>query len=247
MKKGSLFGVGYAVGNMDEAISEVLGRGRGLKGKYICFSNVHTLVTAIENEKYRRVLNGSAYTFPDGAPVARELRKTGRDNAERIAGPDFMAALLKATADGGISHYFYGSTDDSLDALEKTIKARYPGISIAGRYSPPFRKLSDEEDAEITGIINEAAADIVWVSLGAPKQEIFMYNHRGRINALMIGIGAGVDFLAGTVKRAPLWMQKASLEWLYRLISEPKRLAKRYIVTNTKFFLYCLKRKSRLF
>ncbi len=243
MKKRSLFGVNYTVGTLDEAVAEILQRIKDSGGKYICFSNVHSLVTAVDNEKYRKILNRSAYTFPDGAPVAGRLRRMGERGAERIAGPDFMQAMFEATSDGTVSHFFYGSSNETLEKLVINLKSRYPGINIAGSYSPPFKKLSEEEDKEISALINKAGADIVWIGLGAPKQEIFMYTHRKVIGGLMIGVGAGFDFHAGTLKRAPLWMQKASLEWLYRLASEPQRLAKRYFVTNSRFIWYCLTRK----
>ncbi len=244
LKTAYLFGIRYSVGNMGEACREVLRSVRDLKGRYICFSNVHTLVTAVENEKYRKILNRSAYTFPDGAPVAWKLRMDGNVTAERIAGPDFMDAMFDVTSDGSVSHFFYGSSPETLERLAGRIKARYPQIKIAGKYAPPFRKLSAKEDEDITALINGSDADIVWVGLGAPKQEVFMHSHRNKIKSLMIGVGAGFDFHAETAKRAPLWMQKLYLEWLYRLCTEPKRLAGRYFKTNTKFILYCLTKRG---
>ncbi len=242
LKKGNVFGVRYSIGNQAEAETEILRRLGDLSGKYICFSNVHTLITAVENESYKTALNSSAYTFPDGAPVALKLRRNGEAGAERVAGPDFMSGVFKRTSDGRCSHFFYGSSEEVLKELNKKLKSKYPDINIAGMYSPPYRQLSSEEDAEITEMINRSKADIVWIGLGAPRQEMFMYSHKGKINGLMAGVGAGFDYHAGTLKRAPRWMQKASLEWLYRLISEPKRLVKRYFITNTKFIWYCLTR-----
>ena len=243
MKKRELFGVRYALGNIDDAVTETKQRIAELSGKYICFSNVHTLVMAVDHEGYRKILNRAEYTFPDGAPIAQKLKKMGEKTAERVAGPDFMEAMFKATSDGRLSHFFFGSNDLTLERLVKNIKSRYPNINIAGKYSPPFRKLTDAEDSEITELINGSGADIVWIGLGAPKQEIFMRSHLNQIKGLMMGVGAGFDYLAGTAKRAPLWMQRASLEWLYRLISEPERLAKRYLVTNAKFIGYCLTKR----
>lgn len=244
METRRLFGVKYAVGSIDNAVAEVLLRLGELKGRYVCFSNVHTLITAVENEKYRKVLNGSAYTFPDGAPIARRLKRGGEKDCERIAGPDFMEAVFNASAEGQLSHFFYGSSWDVLEKLETVLKKRYPNINIAGKYSPPYRKLSPEEDKKIISLMNRAGADIIWIGLGAPRQEIFMYKHQGKVDGLMAGVGAGFDFQAEAVKRAPLWMQKLSLEWLFRLLTDPKRLAKRYLITNTKFLWYCLKNKS---
>ncbi len=243
MKRRELFGVRYNIGNMDDAVLEVLGRIKELNGKYICFSNVHTLVTAVENEKYKKVLNSSAYTFPDGAPVAWRLRRNGNTDADRIAGPDFMEEVFRSTADGDKSHFFYGSSVKVLDKLRSAVKRRYPNIKIAGSYAPPFRKLTAEEDRRIVSLINQSGADIIWIGLGAPRQELFMHRHMGVLDGVMIGVGAGFDFLSGTVRRAPVWMQRLSLEWMYRLLNEPGRLARRYLVTNSKFIWYCLKQE----
>ena len=230
---------------MNAAVSEVLARVKELRGRYICFSNVHTLVTAVENEKYKRVLNGAEYTFPDGAPIAWKLRRKGMPEADRIAGPDFMEEVFKATADGETTHFFYGSGRQVLEKLEASVRERYPQINIAGSFAPPYGKLSADEDKKIVAMLNSSGADIIWVGLGAPKQEIFMYLHRHQVEGVMIGVGAGFDLQAGLVRRAPLWMQKMSLEWLYRLFNEPERLAKRYLVTNTKFIKYCILSKKQ--
>lgn len=224
-------------------MSEILGHINELSGEYICFSNVHTLVTAVENRKYKKALNHSAYTFPDGAPVAWRLKRNGDPDADRIAGPDFMEAVFRETADGKLSHFFYGSSIQVLEKLKAAVKGRYPDLNIAGSFAPPYRKLTAEEDRKIVSIINRSGADIIWIGLGAPKQEMFMYRHRGRLDGVMIGVGAGFNYMSDTKKRAPFWMQKLSLEWMYRLLSEPRRLAKRYLVTNSKFIWYCLKMK----
>lgn len=240
METEEIFGIRYAIGDVPDAISTVLGSIKELSGGYICFSNVFTVATAVDNSRYKEALNASAFTFPDGAPIAKRLRRKGAAGARRIAGPDFMEALLEATCYGKVRHFFYGSSEATLEKLEANIRKKYPDINIVGKYSPPFRKLTAEEDREIMETINSAEADIVWIGLGAPKQEMFMFSHKGRIRGLMIGVGAGFDYQAGTVKRAPLWMQKNSLEWLHRLITDPGRLVKRYFVTNTKYIWYCL-------
>lgn len=243
METEEIFGIKYAIGDTASAVDTVKGSLSELSGGYICFSNVFTVATAIDNEKYRDALNRSSFTFPDGAPIAKRLRKKGANAARRIAGPDFMEALMDATADGTVAHFFYGSSESTLGLLEANIKKKYPDINIVGRYSPPFRGLTAEEDRRIIEMINDSHADIVWIGLGAPKQEMFMSAHKGRIKGLMIGVGAGFDYQAGTVKRAPLWMQRCSLEWLHRLITDPKRLVKRYVVTNTKYIWYCLTKR----
>ncbi len=236
----SIFGVKYCIGKTEEAVRHVLDHIDRLRGEYICFSNVHTSVMARESGDYAAILNGAAMVFPDGEPIAANERKRGFKEAERIAGPDFMSNMFRNTADGRFSHYFYGSTEETLKSLRDTIEKEYPGIVIRGMYSPPFRETTREEDKEDIDRINSSGADLVWIGLGAPKQEKWMNAHRGRVNAVMLGVGAGFDFHAGTIDRAPLWMQRIGLEWFYRLISDPKRLFRRYIVTNVKYVIYML-------
>ena len=154
---------------------------------------------------------------------------------ERTTGPDYLKEVLKISAEEGYRHFFYGSTEETLEKLQRTLEKDYPGVQVAGMYSPPFRVLSDEENQEIIQMINNADADFVWIGLGAPKQEKWMAAHKWKIKGLMVGVGAAFDYLAGNIDRAPMWMQKANLEWLYRLLQEPKRLFKRYFYTNTKF------------
>ncbi len=239
-----LFGVRFCIAKTEEAVYHVIQHLKQLKGKYICFSNVHTSVMARENRDYAQVLNGAALIFPDGEPIANLERKRGYKGASRVAGPDFMEHMFRDTMDGSVSHFFYGSTKETLEGLRRRLEEKYPGIDIRGMYSPPFRPLTPEEDDEDVRQINESGADLVWIGLGAPKQEKWMREHEGRINGVMLGVGAGFDFHAGTIKRAPDWMQKIGLEWLYRLFKDPKRLFRRYIVTNAKFLLYLIFRNS---
>ncbi|MCR5747664.1 MAG: WecB/TagA/CpsF family glycosyltransferase [Lachnospiraceae bacterium] len=238
-----VFGVRYAVTDLDEAAKGFVKGITALSGKYICFSNVHTLVTAIENRVYRKALNGAAVTFPDGEPVAGRLRARGNARARRIAGPDFMKKVLQETSDGSVKHFFYGSTKHTLKRLVKKIKMEYPNISIVGAVSPPFRNLSEKEDHKVREKINNSGADIIWIGLGAPNQELFMALHAGLYGGVMLGVGAAFDFLSGTKKRAPVLMRKLHMEWLHRMLSEPGRLVGRYFVTNTKFLWYCLTRR----
>lgn len=235
-----LFGLQYCISRTEEAVLHVMDHLEELKGKYVCFSNVHTTVMAKDDPAYRDILNGAALLFPDGTPIARLESMRGNPGAERVAGPDFMENMFRDTMDGRISHYFYGSSQETIDKLEKNLTARYPGINIKGMYSPPFRELTPEEDEEDVRRINDSGADIVWIGLGAPKQEKWMNAHKDRINAVMMGVGAGFDFHAGTIQRAPIWLRKIGLEWLYRLIKDPVRLYKRYIVTNIKFMWYLI-------
>ena len=236
-----ILGVNIAITNMQDTVKLIVEQIDELQGNFICLSNVHTTVMSQKDEEYRNIQNSAFLALPDGSPLSLVQRLRGYRMAEQVAGPDLMAELWKATENTEISHYFYGSTPETIEALEKNLKKEYPGIKIVGMEAPPFRPLTEAEDAEAVARINQSGAAIVWVGLGAPKQEKWMYEHRGKVNALMLGVGAGFDFHAGTVKRAPAWMRKHYLEWLYRLIQDPKRLWKRYVQTNGKFLLISVK------
>ena len=206
-----------------------------LGGDYICVANVHTTVRSSEDEAYRAIQNGSILTIPDGGPLSTVGRKRGATQIARTTGPDYMGEIFKISAEKGYRHYFYGSTPETLEKLVINLQKEYPGITVVGSCSPPFRELSADEDSKITAGICDAAPDFIWVGLGAPKQERWMAAHQGRVNGLMVGVGAGFDYFAGNISRAPAFMQNHNLEWLYRLIQEPRRLFKRYLVTNSKF------------
>ena len=231
----NILGVNISVTNMQDTILEIANHLDSWKGKYICISNVHTTVMAHDNEKYRNVQNGAVLSLPDGGPLSSYSRKHGMDNAERVTGPDLMQEILRNSSKYGWKHFFYGSSQKTLNKLKEVIEDRYPGAQVVGTISPPFRDLTPEEDREYVHEINESGADFLWVGLGAPKQENYMAAHKDMINALMIGVGAAFDYESGNIKRAPMWMQKRNLEWLYRLMQDPKRLLKRYIVTNIKY------------
>ena len=236
-----ILGVNVAVTNMRDMVNLITKHAEELKGEFICLSNVHTTVMAYENEEYRNVQNSAFIALPDGSPLAFVQRMRGYKEAEQVSGPDLMPALWKATEHTEISHYFYGSSEETIAALGEKLKKNYPGLKIAGMEAPPFRPLTEQEDAEAVERINRSGASILWVGLGAPKQEEWMYRHRKKVNCLMFGTGAGFDFHAGTVKRAPLWMRNHYLEWLYRLLQDPRRLWKRYVNTNGKFLFLSLK------
>ncbi len=212
-----------------------------LRGKYICVSNVHTTVTGYEEADYRNIQNTAALALPDGKPLSLYSKKHGFPEAERVTGPDLMGELF--SRDNGLRHYFYGGKEETIQVLSEKLPREYPSLRIAGMVSPPFRPLTEEEDERELQKMNDAKADIIWIGLGAPKQERYMYEHRGKVNGVMIGVGAGFDYYAGTIKRAPMWMQKLSLEWLYRLMQDPKRLFRRYFATNFKFLRLTMGRK----
>ena len=220
--------MGWLVDYLEKNLSEI-------KGDYICVSNVHTTVTSYEDEKYCEIQNNGLMAIPDGGPLSTVGQKRGYKNMERTTGPSLMGEIFEISAKKGYRHYFYGSEEETLELLYQKLTSRYPKIQIVGMYSPPFRPLIEAEDTAIVEQINETKPDFVWVGLGAPKQEKWMSEHQGKIDGLMIGVGAGFDYYAENIKRAPMWMQKHNLEWVYRLMQDPKRLFKRYWSTNTKF------------
>jgi N-acetylglucosaminyldiphosphoundecaprenol N-acetyl-beta-D-mannosaminyltransferase len=197
---------------------------------------VHVVVSASRDNSYRDIINGSDLALPDGAPVAWMLRRHGFSDQRRISGPDLMLALCDRASREGLVVYCYGSTRETLAKLDRSLRSAFPNLQIMTE-SPPFRELSLEEDASVVDRINASGAGIVFVGLGCPKQERWMAAHRGQVRAVMIGVGAAFDFHAGTVQRAPVWMRNNGLEWLHRLLSEPRRLWKRYLVTNSLFIV----------
>lgn len=225
----------------DSALSRISAWSSRNESRYVCICNVHSVVTTGQDFEFRRVVTEADMATPDGAPVAWMLRKLGFADQQRINGPDLMWRYCEQAAKRNESIFLYGGTDETLSILQPRLLGEFPGLQIAGAISPPFRVLTAEEDAADVARINASGAGTVWVSLGCPKQEKWMEAHRGSVNAVMIGVGAAFDYHAGTIRRAPLWMQRRGLEWLHRLCSEPRRLWKRYLVTNTLFVFGAIK------
>lgn len=209
-------------------------------------AGVPAIISAKENSKVAEMYENATMTIIDGMPIVKIGRKKGF-NCERCAAPDIMGPIFKESIVQGKSHYFYGGkNDDVLIKLRENLERDYPGINIVGMYSPPFRELTKEEDDRICSEINELHPDFLWVGIGAPKQEMWMWQHQKKIHGtIMLGVGAGFNFFAGALDKAPEWMEKASLEWLFRLIKEPKRLWKRYILGGFKYLYYTFEAKIR--
>lgn len=235
-----IMGVKVAAINMQWLLNYTIKNIKQLSGDYMCVSNVHTTVTAYETPDYLAVQNGGIMAIPDGGPLSTLGRKRGYSKMERVTGPSYMEEIMKISEKYGYSHYFYGSTEETLGKMVENLKKQYPKLKIAGAWSPPFRPLTKEEDEDIIDKINKSQPDFVWIGLGAPKQEYWMAAHQGKVTGFMVGVGAGFDYIAGNIHRAPEWMQKCNLEWLYRLIQDPKRLFKRYFETNTKFIWHAV-------
>lgn len=238
-----ILGTNIDVINMEKAVSYIQKHLRELKGHYICISNVHTTVTAYREESYRQVQNGAILNLPDGKPLSIVQKHRGYKGAGRVPGPDLMPEIFALSEKEGYTHYFYGSKQSTLDALQQKLKEKYPKLHIVGMYSPPFREITPEEDQADIQRINDTGADFIWVGLGAPKQERWMAAHEGKLCGVMLGVGAGFDFHAGTIRRAPKWMQELCMEWLFRIFQDPKRLLTRYLDTNFSFLWYLWKER----
>lgn len=219
----------------DDALARISAWAALRESRYVCISNAHSVVTGSQDPAFGQVLGGADMVTPDGAPVAWMMRRLGVPGQQRINGPDLMWRYCALASQRGERVYLYGGTDETLVLLQQRLREAFPGLVIAGAVSPPFRKLTPEELARDIDHINASGAGTVWVSLGCPKQELWMAAQRGKVQAVMVGVGAAFDYHAGTIQRAPLWMQHSGLEWLHRLISEPRRLWRRYLVTNSVF------------
>lgn len=203
--------------------------------KQVAFCNVHVLSSTLWNPRLRKALRESDLVLPDGAPIAWLMRRMGCNNQRRIAGPDFMLQLTERLAMRSESIFLMGSTGENLQKLEQSLLKSFPSLSVAGSFSPPFRPLSDKENREITSMIHKSGTKTIWVGLGCPKQEIWIHENRQEVRGVFLGVGAAFDFLSGAKSRAPSWMQQAGLEWFFRLVSDPRRLLIRYLVSNTAF------------
>ncbi|MEM6450162.1 MAG: WecB/TagA/CpsF family glycosyltransferase [Cyanobacteria bacterium P01_D01_bin.105] len=202
---------------------------------YIVAANVHVVMTAYWNLQYRKIVDNAELVVSDGMPLVLGLKWLGCRTSSRVYGPDLMHFWCKYAASIGSSIYFYGGSVNTLKRLSKNIKESFPSLKIVGMHSPPFRPLTKEEEDNDLNHINESGADVVFVGLGCPKQEEWMYRNRDKTSAVMVGVGAAFRFHSGEVNQAPRWLMKLSMEWLFRLIQEPRRLWSRYLITNSAF------------
>ncbi len=217
------------------ALRRIEGWAQAHESRSVCICNAHSLVTAADRSDFALALAQADMATPDGAPIAWMLRALGAPRQERINGPDLMLRYCEQAATTGTSVYLLGGRADTLQRLSERLTRQFPGLHVAGGASPPFRDATPQETEQQVRAINDSGAGVVFVGLGCPKQELWMAAQRGKVHAVMIGVGAAFDFHAGNVKRAPPWMQRIGLEWLHRLLAEPRRLWRRYLVTNTAF------------
>jgi N-acetylglucosaminyldiphosphoundecaprenol N-acetyl-beta-D-mannosaminyltransferase len=238
--KVSVIGAEYSFVRRQELIDHLLRHALAGLGGYICVSNVHTTMTSVFDSSYRKVLNGSIFTVPDGVPLVWAMRSLGATGQDRVRGPTLMREICDQGRRVGAKHYLIGGAPAAIAALRDTLKENYPGVEIVGVESPPFKPLDDmttEEWAAQANSINDSGAHFVWVGLGAPKQERWMWQQRTAVKGVMLGVGAAFDLIPGRIPEAPAGMQKLGLEWLYRFYREPRRLWKRYIFNNPLFLL----------
>lgn len=240
MKRVDIIGVNITAMNMEACINFIINKFDAARGRYICAANAHTTVYAREHNEYREIQNNSFLTLPDGKPLSVIGKRKGYFEMERITGPDFFSKILELSPNQGWKHYFYGNTDENLKLLVNYINDNYPDVDVVGYEPSVFRELSNSEEIELIRHINSSRADFVWVGLGAPRQEELCAKMSLKSNSLWVGVGGAFNVITGIIPRAPKWIQNCGLEWLYRLIHEPKRLFKRYMITNTKFMYYCI-------
>ena len=232
----NVLGVSVSAMNLRIATDAILEAARARRKGYICVTGVHGVTEAQNDEAFRRILNGSFLNTTDGMPLVWLGRHFVGGNVERVYGPDLMLELFAATQTVPFRHFFYGGAPGVAEELKAKLEARFPGVQIAGTYTPPFRPLNDGEKEELAAQIRAAQPDLMWVGLSTPKQERFMAEYLPQLDAtLMAGVGAAFDFHSGRVRQAPRWIQRSGFEWLYRMCCEPRRLARRYLVNNPLF------------
>jgi N-acetylglucosaminyldiphosphoundecaprenol N-acetyl-beta-D-mannosaminyltransferase len=211
----------------------------GERGRCVALTNVNNVMEARHNSRFHAAMEAMDLSLPDGMPLAWLARRLGHRGARRIAGPDFVPEFCQSTAHHHYRHYFYGAAPGIAEKMARNLQQMAGGMEIAGAFSPPFRALSAEEDNYIVEMINRAKPDVLWVGLGCPKQEYWVVEHRDRLNVpVILAVGQAFDIHAGTLKRAPRWMREHGLEWLFRLLSEPRRLWRRYLISNSQFVFF---------
>ena len=239
----NVLGVGVSALTLPQARDLVLGARGALRLGYVCVTPVHAVSEACADPAFRKILNESFLTTPDGMPLVW-LAPRG---VGRVYGPDLMLAVCDAGRAAGLKHYFYGGAPGVAELLREKLCARFPGLEVVGTYTPPYRPLNPDEAAALRADVARTRPDIIWVGLGTPKQERFMAENWQTLDAgLLIGVGAAFDFHSGRVRQAPRWMQRCGLEWFFRLCSEPRRLGPRYLKTNPLFALRIAAQKTGL-
>jgi N-acetylglucosaminyldiphosphoundecaprenol N-acetyl-beta-D-mannosaminyltransferase len=242
-----VLGVGISAVTQAQSVDAIGSWIAGDDRKYICVTGVHGVMECQRSAGLLGIHERSGLTVPDGVPLVWAAHHAGAEHVERVYGPDLMLAACERAASKGWRCFFYGGQDGVPELLAKQLVERFPGLQVAGCYSPPFRALTAAEESAEIKLINESRADIVWVGLSTPKQERWMASRFGALEVpVMVGVGAAFDFHAGLLRQAPGWMQRHGLEWLFRLCMEPRRLWRRYLRNNPEFVLAVLRRRPYL-
>jgi N-acetylglucosaminyldiphosphoundecaprenol N-acetyl-beta-D-mannosaminyltransferase len=245
--QANILGVAISPVNMQLAVNRILEWLKTETNAYVCVTSVHGVIESQADEQLRSIHNRAGMVTPDGMPLVWMMRSQGFDECSRVYGPDLLPAVIEETVELGYSHFFYGASQKTLDSLQANLQLHYPGLVIAGTYSPPYRALTSEEETEIGERINNSGAAIVWVGLSTPKQEKWMATFRDRLDArVLLGVGAAFDFHAGCTRQAPCFIRSSGFEWLFRLLTEPKRLWKRYFKIVPSFLFLVLLQKIGL-
>ncbi|HEX4125647.1 MAG TPA: WecB/TagA/CpsF family glycosyltransferase [Tepidisphaeraceae bacterium] len=243
----NVLGVGVSAINLDRAVSTIAGWIDRREHNYVCVTGVHGVMESQRSPELKRIHNDAGMVTPDGMPMVWLSQLGGFSDVSRVYGPDLMEAVCTQSVAKGWRHYFYGGAEGVAERLKDRLTARFPELKVVGTFCPPFRPMSAEEDAELIRAIDAAGPDIIWIGLSTPKQEYWMDQHIHRLKApVLVGVGAAFDFHAGVKNQAPRWMQRSGLEWFFRLITEPRRLWKRYLINNPLFISYVLAEKLRL-
>jgi len=246
-ERTNVLGVGVSLINMGMALDRLHQWITAREHQYVSVCTVHTVMECRRNAELRRIVNSAGMTTPDGMPLVWLSRLAGHREVARVYGPDLMLAEMAASVRAGHRHYFYGGRARVADRLADVMRDRFPGVAIVGAFSPPVGTAAELCNDETAGLINRAKPDIVWVGVSSPKQEFWMSCMRPLIDApVLIGVGAAFDFHTGTARQAPRWMQRAGLEWLFRLSQEPRRLWRRYLIDNPWFLFEIARQKLGL-
>jgi N-acetylglucosaminyldiphosphoundecaprenol N-acetyl-beta-D-mannosaminyltransferase len=225
-----ILGVGVNSITLDDAVTTIERWISERTRNYVCIAGVHGVMESRRDQRLRRIHNEAGMVTPDGMPLVWFSRLSGKNRTGRVYGPDLMRKMTAVSSRCGYRQFYYGGAEGVADKLKQVLITAHPELNVAGSFCPPFRELTPEEDWAVVAAINATRPDIIWVGLSTPKQEFWMANHLGHIEApVMVGVGAAFDFLAGTKRQAPLWMQRHGLEWFFRLCSEPRRLWRRYV------------------
>jgi N-acetylglucosaminyldiphosphoundecaprenol N-acetyl-beta-D-mannosaminyltransferase len=247
IRRVDVLGVGISAINMGMAVEAIHGWIGAGERHYVCVTGVHGVMESQSDALLRDIHNRSGLTTPDGVPMVWAGRAAGADWMDRVYGPDLMLEVLARAEERGWSSFFYGGAEGVPELLADRLRERFPGLKVAGTYSPPFRPLTEDEMRQVAAMINESGATLVWVGLSTPKQEHWMHQFRPHLEPpVLFGVGAAFDFHAGRINQAPRWMQQNGLEWLYRLYKEPRRLWRRYLTNNPRFVASVLRRRPRM-